>query len=224
MIRSGIVPIDEICGGIQPRSIYLLTGGAGAGKTTYALQFANHGLRCGERVAMLTHASREELFALSGRLGIELPGALREQRALVLRYRADFPRRLARAGSVDRMLDDLRSLIGDHRPRRIVIDTFGPLLEDSSASPLAALGLTELLTASRATALLSYPMDLQASYDRRLEPLVQAAAGIFRIARDERGARRLEVVALRYAPALPGAIDYAALPNVAVPDEPLEIR
>jgi hypothetical protein len=82
----------------------------------------------------------------------------------------------------------------------------------------------ELLTASRATALLSYPMDLQASYDRRLEPLVQAAAGIFRIARDERGARRLEVVALRYAPALPGAIDYAALPNVAVPDEPLEIR
>ena len=173
---------------------------------------------------MLTHASREELFALSGRLGIELPGALREQRALVLRYRADFPRRLARAGSVDRMFDDLRSLIGDHRPRRIVIDTFGPLLEDGSASPLAALGLTELLTASRATALLSYPMDLQASYDRRLEPLVQAAAGIFRIARDERGARRLEVVALRYAPALPGAIDYAALPNVAVPDEPLEIR
>lgn len=224
MIRSGIVPIDEMCGGIQPRSTYLLTGGAGAGKTSCALQFAHQGLRSGERIAMLTHASRDELFALSGHFGIELPGALRDQRALVLRYRADFPRRLARAGSADRMLEDLRTLISDQRPRRIIIDTFAPLLEDGSSSPLAALSLAELLGASRATTLLTYPLDLSAGYDRRLEPLVQAAAGVFRIVRDDQGARQFGVVTLRYAPALPDAADFASLPNAMMPNEPLEIR
>ena len=224
MIRSGIVPIDDICGGLRPRSTYLLTGGAGAGKTTYSLQFANHGLRCGERVAMLTHASRDELFALADYYAINLRPALREQRALIVRYRADFPRRLARAGCVDRMLDDFRELIDQHRPRRIVIDTFAPLLEDGTASPLAALALAELLDASRATALLTYPMDLGTNYDRRLEPIVHAAAGVFRLTLNEPGARRIEVVALRFAPALPGASDREVLPNAVARNEPLEIR
>jgi len=223
MIRSGIVPIDEVCGGIRPRSSYLLTGGAGAGKTTYSLQFANHGLRCGERIAMLTHAPREELFALTDHFGINVRDPLREGRLLLLRYRSDFPRRLARAGSADRMLDDLRELIGDHRPRRVIIDTFAPLLEDGSASPLAALAIAEVIEASRTTALLTYPMDLGAGYDRRLEPVVQSAAGVFRLVRDEHGARRLEVVALRHFPSLPGATDYAP-PNAVMPNEPAEVR
>jgi KaiC/GvpD/RAD55 family RecA-like ATPase len=224
MIRSGIVPIDELYGGFRPRSNYLLTGGAGAGKTTYSLQFANHGLRCGERVAVLTHASREDLLSLADHLGLALRTALREERALVLRYRADFVRRLARSGCADRMIDDLRTLLTEHRPRRVVVDTFSPLLEDGTASPLAALSLVELLESSRATALLTTSVDLGASYDRRLEPLVQSAAGVFRLVREEHGDSRVEVVSLRQPDALPSpSVTPAALPNVAVANETVEI-
>src|SRR5690349_703731 len=152
MIRSGIAPIDQLCGGFRPRRSYLLTGGAGAGKTMYALQFLNQGLRSGEKVLMLTHANRDDLLSQADHLGIDLRAPLSERRALVLRYRPDFARRLVRAGTVDRALDDLRRAIGEHRPRRVAIDPFAPLLEDGSASPVAAAALAVLLESSQTTA------------------------------------------------------------------------
>lgn len=203
MIRSGIVSIDDAFGGFRPHSAYLLTGGAGSGKTTCALRFADSGLRNDERVAMLVHSSRDDLFALADQLGIDLVDALRDRRLLLLRFRADFVRRLSRAASAEDALDDLRRQMLGHRPARLVIDTFAPLLEDGSASPLPALALAELLELSGATALLTYPSDLAGSYDRRLEPLVHAASGVFRIIRDECGHRRLDAVSLRGAVVAP---------------------
>lgn len=198
MIRSGIVPIDEACDGIRPRATYLLTGGAGAGKTLSCLQFIDQGLRSGENVLMLTHARRQDLLASAEQLGIDLRVPLREERAVILRYRSDFTRRLTRAGSGDHVLDELRGLITKYRPRRIVIDTISPLLDDGSASPASSSALAEVLERSEATALLTYPADLGGGYDRRLEPLVQAATGVFRLTRDTSGTRTIEVVSLRY--------------------------
>lgn len=197
-IRSGIVPIDELCEGFRPRSTYVITGGAGAGKTTYALQFLAQGLRSGEKVVMLTHASREDLFGHAEQLGIELRPALREERAVVLRYRPDFALRVARAGTAARVLDELRRILNEHRPKRIVLDTFAPLLDDGSSSAIAATTLVELLERSEATALLTYSDDLATRYDRRLEPLVQTAAGVFCLTRDSDGMRWVEIVSLRY--------------------------
>ena len=222
MIRSGIVPIDQHCGGFRPRRFYLLTGGAGAGKTMHALQFVNQGLRSGERVLMLTHANRDDLLSQAGHLGIDLGTAIRESRAIVLRYRPDFAHRLVRAGTTDRALDDLRRSIGEHRPRRLVIDPFAPLLEDGSASPVAAAALTELLELSQATSLLTYPEDLGSSYDRRVEPLIHGAAGVFRIVRDERGLGTVEVVSLRQPPA---PLDAPLVSNESpvIPTGPLQL-
>ena len=187
----------------------------------YALQFANQGLRSGERVLMLTHVCREDLLAHAAHLGIELRGALREDRAFVVRYRPDFARRLARAGSSDHALEDLRHAISNHRPRRLVIDPFSPLLEDGSASPVAAAALAELLELSQATTLLTHAGDLASGYDRRLEPIVHAAAGVFRIMRDERGSRSLEIVSLRQPAMASGAGIGAPLTPPPLPNEPL---
>jgi KaiC/GvpD/RAD55 family RecA-like ATPase len=198
MIRSGIVPIDELCQGFRARSTYILTGGAGAGKTTYSLQFLGQGLRSGETVVMLTHESRDDLFAHAEQLGLDLRPALREERAVVLRYRADFARRIARSGTSERVFDELRHLVSTHRPRRIVLDTFAPLLDDGSASPIAATALVELLERGQATSLLTYSDDLATRYDRRLEPLVQSAAGVFSLTRDNAGMRWVEIVSLRH--------------------------
>lgn len=218
MIRSGIVPIDELCEGIRPRSTYVITGGAGAGKTTYALQFLDQGLRSGERVVMLTHATREVLFAHAEHLGVKLRPALRDGRAVVLRYRSDFALRIARAGTAARVFDELRELVSERRPARIVLDTFAPLLDDGSSSAVAATTLVELLERSQATALLTYSDDLGARYDRRLEPLVQSAAGVFGLTRDSAGMRWVEVLTLRdqqSGTATPGARQLA---------EPIEAR
>lgn len=201
MIRSGIVLIDELCGGIRPRSSYLLTGGAGAGKTTSALQFVGQALDRGEVAVIVTHASRNELLARSATLDIDLRDALRAERVIALRYLPDFVRRVAQAGTTERVLDELRGLMTKYRPRRLVIDTFAPFLDNASPSPLGASALVELVERSQATALLTYADDLAERYDRRLEPLVQHAAGVFRLIHDRLGRRQMHVVSLREASA-----------------------
>ncbi len=202
MIRSGIVLIDELCGGLRPRSTYLLTGGAGAGKTTCALQFLGQGIDRGEVAVMLTHASRGELFSRAASLEVDLPKALRSERVVLLRYRPDFVRRVAQAGTTERVLDEVRGLLTKYRPRRLVIDTFAPFLDDPSPSPLAASALVDLIERSQTTALLTYADDLAERYDRRVEPIVQHAAGVFRLSHEPGGQRRMHVVSLREAPAL----------------------
>lgn len=146
---------------------------------------------------MLTHASRAELLSRATSLGIELSDALRSERVVALRYRADFVRRVAQTGTTERVLDEIRGLLTKYRPRRLVIDTFAPFLDSVSPSPLAASALVELIERSQTTALLTYADDLAERYDRRLEPIVQHAAGVFRLSHDADGRRRMHVVSLR---------------------------
>src|SRR4051812_38930114 len=214
MIRSGIVPIDALCGGFRPRSAYLLTGGAGAGKTTCALQFLRQGLQCGERVVMISHASREELFSRATSLDVDFRAAIREERAVFLRYRTDFVRSVSRAGTAERVFDELRGLITKYRPRRIAIDSFAPLLEDGSASSNVAAALAELLERSDATALLTYSSDVGAGYDRRIEPLVQSAAGIFRLSGHDANGPQLRAVTIRHTISGPAG-EMALLPSAS---------
>ena len=221
MIRSGIVPIDELYQGLRPGSTYVLTGGAGAGKTVCSLQFLHQGVGTGETVLMVTHASRDDLLASADRLNVTLRAALREERAVVLRYRPDFSRRVVRAGTTERVLDEIRKLVQQYRPRRLVIDTVGPLLEDGTPSPVAASALAELIATSQATTLLTYPDDLAANYDRRIEPVVQSATGVFRLLRDPTGKRSVEAIALRHPPSPSIATDGTSVRRLV---ERVEVR
>lgn len=225
MTPSRTTRIDDAVDNIQSGRYYVLTGGAGSGKTECALRFAEAGLRKGESVAMVVHATGGELSAQADHLGIDLERPLADERLLILRYRPDFAKRLAHSGAAEEPLQDLRRLLLDHRPHRMVIDTFAPMLEDGSASPVPAESLAQLLSLSRCTALLTYPSELGASYDRRLEPLVQRTAGVFRLVRDDRRIPRLEIVTLRErSTALPEPLD--AMTGALHPGRyaPLEIR
>jgi len=184
MIRSGIAPLDDVFGGMPRGASFVLTGGPGSGKSTWCLHFVDSGLRNGERVAMLVHARRADVLSHARYLGIDLTPPLRDGRLLLLRYRSDFARRVANALSADRVLDDLRRLIGGHQPSRVVIDSFAPLLDDGSAAGVAASALAEYLERLGCGALLTYPGDVRAGYDRRLEPLLQNATGVLRLARE----------------------------------------
>ena len=223
MIRSGIAPIDDLLGGFRPGGTYLLTGGTGSGKSICCLQFANAGLRRGERVAMLVFGRSDDVRARASFLGIDLSAALREGRLLLLRYRSDFARRVANAVSADRVLEDLQRIMGSHRAKRIVLDSFAPLLDDGS--PIAAASLAEFLERSGSTALLTHAGDLRLGYDRRLEPIVQAAAGVLRLAHDEHGIHRVEALSLRHAAVRAGTASFVIRPRegvtlIAAPRDP----
>lgn len=199
LVLSGIVPLDERIGGLVPRRCYVVSGAPGTGKTAASLAFVNAALTASEQSVILTQDDPTDLIAEANYLGIDLERALADERIVLLRYQLDFVRRFARAASPDSAFDELRRLIGQSRPARVVVDSVAPFLEAGAASGAGVAALLGFLEDLRATSLVTYPADLAGLYDRRLEPLVQRAGAIFHFARDPELGARIEIRKLRYA-------------------------
>jgi KaiC/GvpD/RAD55 family RecA-like ATPase len=196
---------------------HVLVGGPGTGKTELCLRFIGSGLAAQERAAMVVLSRGSDVKAHASRLGIDLDGALRDGRLILLRYRADFADRLSRAPSPRAVVDDLDRLITPLHPSRIVIDSFGPLLADGPAGGAAIAALSTFLDRSAATALLTYPEDVRYGYDRRREPLLQGAAAVLRLDRRARDRIDLQTLTTRGLGPVAASTDHAgaleALPS-----------
>lgn len=180
-----------------PGRAHVLFGGPGAGKTALCLRFIAAGLAAGERAAMLVVGRGPDLKSHARALGFDLDDALRFERLTLLRYRAEFADRVSQAPAPRDVIAALERSFGEIPPSRIVIDSFAPLLADGSAGASIIEGLSAYLERTGATTLLTYPEDLSAGYDRRLEPLLQSAAAILRLERRTRDRVDLEALAIR---------------------------
>ncbi len=202
LIPSGLAPLDARLGGFVRGRPHVLSGGPGAGKSISCLEFLAEGLARGERAALLTHDDPADVLAAGTFLGHDLAGAMRADRLAIVRYQLDFVRTFGRAASPDEPLAELRRLIGEPAPQRLAVDSVVPLLEGGGASTATMFALVALLDAMGTTSLLTYPGDLAGLYDKRLEPLMQRAAGVFHLAHPADGRpRRLETRKLRFAAA-----------------------
>lgn len=198
MIASGISPLDERLGGLVPQRTYVFDGAPGTGKSVACLEFLAAGLSQGERVVMITHDDPSDLLSQARFLGIDLEAALAGEQAILLRYQLDFVRRYGRVASVDVVFEELRKLIGPDAPTRLVVDSVAPFLEGGPASGAGLTALLKFLDSLGATSFLTYPGDLASSYDRRVESLVQHAAGIFHLAADSSRTGSLEIRKVRF--------------------------
>lgn len=199
MIPSGIAPLDDRLGGLVPRRTYVLTGAPGTGKTIACLQFLGAAFDAGESAVLLTTDDPTDLIAQGQYLGIDLERRLAEERLVLLRFQLDFTRRFARAPAPEIAFDELRQLVGDGRPTRVVIDSLAPFLEASTASGASIRALVAFLDSLGATSLVTYAADLAGLYDRRLEPLVQRAAAIVHFTCDRDRGNRMELRKVRFA-------------------------
>lgn len=200
MIHSGIAPLDQQLGGVVPGRLHLLTGGPGTGKTTACLHFLNAGLRKGEHVALLTFDRLADLTSHARCNGLDFGPPLLTSRLVLLRFRSEFASLLACAALPDRVIDDFRRLISAVQPARLVIDPLTPFLAYGSASGAALAALGQLLDGLGVTAILTYPADVSSGYDARLDPIVQRAAAIVHISRDDDGTSRMQIVQSRSRP------------------------
>ncbi|GAC1646960.1 MAG: hypothetical protein NVS4B3_00260 [Gemmatimonadaceae bacterium] len=183
-IASGIGPLDERLGGFSPGKIHLVTGGVGSGKTTACFHFLSHGLRGGERTALLTHTGVADLKRQAASLGMEFRQPLRDGSLLALRYRDEFGRLFGLAASVIEVVDDLAALLRAARPARIAIDPVSPFLVDGSASAAGVCALITCLEQSGATVMVTLSADPRRPMDRGFEPLIERAATILHLTRD----------------------------------------
>jgi circadian clock protein KaiC len=198
LVPSGILPIDEQLHGIVPGRTYVLSGAPGTGKSVASMQFLMAALKAGERVAILTQDDPDDLLAQSEYLGFDLAQAVASNQLAFLRFQLDFSRRFGRAPSPEPAFAELRKLLGEVPPSRIVVDSVVPFIDGGTSSATSTIALLQLLDELGATSFITYPGDLAGAYDRRLDPLVQRAAAILHLTADRMRHRQIEIRKVRY--------------------------
>ena len=116
----GIEGLDEmILGGVPRRSLISVIGGAGTGKTTFALQFLNHALEAGNKGIYITlEQTRESIFDTATEKGWSFREHAAEDRLAVV---AIDP--IEMANSLSSIRNDLVRLIAEFDADRLVLDS-----------------------------------------------------------------------------------------------------
>jgi KaiC domain protein len=119
-IDLGIEGLDEmIQGGVPERHLMVAIGSAGTGKTTFGLQFLEHGLRNGEKAVLITlEQSREAIIGTADERGWEFDRFEEEGSLAVVDLDP-----VEMANSLDNIQAELPDLIDDFGADRLVLDS-----------------------------------------------------------------------------------------------------
>lgn len=170
-ISSGIAPIDDMLGGGYYRgSSILVSGTAGAGKSSVAAHFAAAACARGERcVYFAFEESPDQLVRNMASIGLDLATPLR-QGTLVLR--AARPTLIGLEGH----LASMYKVVRDDEPRAVVLDPIGTFLAASTANEVKALlvRLLDFLKSRQVTALFTCltTQDLREETDTSISSLI----------------------------------------------------
>ena len=195
--KQSIASLDAFAAAFAPGRVHILSGMTGTGKSAVSLRFIGAGLERWDRALLLTSMRPRDLRSLATFLGLELEAAIAEDRLIILRHGRELSSRLARPGTLYGAVDELGTVVESIRPERIVIDTVAPFLAGDGASPVAIARLAEMLEIVGATAIVTVPGRVDDAYDRRLDPLVQDAAGVFHLSHEPDGSVAVDTVTIR---------------------------
>lgn len=138
-LTSGNAQLDEMLhGGFYDRSLILVTGPTGTGKSLASTQFIAGGALNGERALLLSfEESRDQLARNAGEWGVDFDAMEAEGR---LRIMAEAPESAALEDHLLRM----KQVIDDYQPERIAIDSLTALQRISTVTSFREylLGLT----------------------------------------------------------------------------------
>ena len=119
-IDIGVTGLDQmIQGGVPARSLMVVMGSAGTGKTTFGLQFANRGLEKGEKAVYITlEETRDAVIAAAGEKGWDFEQHAEDDDLAIV----DFDP-IEMANSLSSIRNDLPRLIDDFGAERLVLDS-----------------------------------------------------------------------------------------------------
>ncbi|WP_434521834.1 KaiC domain-containing protein [Halorubrum sp. AS12] len=163
----GIEGLDDmILGGVPSRSLLSVIGGAGTGKTTFALQFLNHALEAGDKGIYITlEQTRESIFETATEKGWSFREHADEDRLAVV---AIDP--IEMANSLSSIRNDLVRLIAEFDADRLVLDSVS-LLEMMYDHPAKrrseVFGFTRSLKEAGVTTLLTSEASEETPYASR---------------------------------------------------------
>ena len=154
-ISTGIPGLDKLInGGFKERSINLVAGGAGSGKTIFAIQFLMEGLRNGEPGIYITfEEKKEKLYSDMLAFGWDLKKYEKKGAFVFLEYTPEQVKRVLveGGGTIDTIITKIKA-------KRLVIDSitsFALLYKDELTQKEASLALFELINKWGCTAVLT---------------------------------------------------------------------
>lgn len=194
-ISTGVKGLDELVqGGFPFPSVALVAGGAGTGKTTFAMSFLTEGAEKGEQGLFFTTLSEPTQWML--RYASQFGFIDKDYFGNEIKYE-DIGLLLQKEGYED-LLDFIDDKIAETMPQRIVIDPItvvGSFLEESYRSFL--FELTNLLKNWQAVSILTGEVEPDEPYPAEITYAVDSVVLLSMI--EEEGSRRkyLEVLKMR---------------------------
>lgn len=200
-IPMGIPAFDGMIeGGFQEKSINLVTGGAGSGKTIFAIQFlVNGALKYGEPGIFLTfEEEKEQIFRNMIRFGWDLRDLERKGKLIVLRYSPEQVRDLLAKGG-----GAIGETIAKIGAKRIAIDSvksFGLLYENELTKKEASFTLFTLIKKWGCTALFTSEdesLTVEESISTELEFEVDSLILFYNLRKKGKRKRAFEILKMR---------------------------
>ena len=169
---------DMILGGVPRRSLMVAVGSAGTGKTTFGLQFLNHGLENGESAVYITlEESYERILDTAGEKGWDFEGYVDEDRLAVVDIDP-----IEMANSLDSIQNDLPGLIEEFGADRLVLDSVSLLemmYESAPKRRSQVFGFTRALKNAGITTLLTSEASEDNPYTSRFGIVEYLADAVF---------------------------------------------
>jgi hypothetical protein len=157
LVTSGIRPLDERIGGLEPGGIHLVIGAPGPAKMVATLQFLHEGVSRGEQALLLTDADAASTVAVANAWGFSLEPAWRAGTLQILGFREEFSLRAMRSISPGEVLEELDSLVLGE-PARIAVDP-GTLFLMGGARTLLGAAFVAWAKKKPATVLATFSVD-----------------------------------------------------------------
>jgi CheY-like chemotaxis protein/KaiC/GvpD/RAD55 family RecA-like ATPase len=127
LVASGVEPVDKLSGGLESGKLYLVHG-EGPSKSLFGYQFLIEGLKRGEHVALIINYSPEDAVRWFARLGYDCLEDIYSGRLVVLECAEENLDQIARMKQLSPVLRELRWLIGEKNPDRVVFEPIGRLV------------------------------------------------------------------------------------------------
>jgi len=146
LIKTGIPGFDEMCGGgIEEKSIVLINGDAGSGKTIFGLQFLYEGAKNGEAGLYISFGEpKETLYPRMLNFGMNFQQLEDKQLFFMIEYQ---PHEIAKIMQEEG--GTLYDLITAYNIKRVVVDTITPYLMQFNDPYQARLALVRLFNVFR---------------------------------------------------------------------------
>lgn len=199
-ISSGIPGFDKLIEkGLSEKSVNLIVGTSGSGKTIFTTQFLIEGIKKGENALYITfEEKKEEFYRNMGEFGWDLEKYEKEGKFIFLEYNPE---------KVRDMLDEgggtIESIILKSKIKRLVLDSvtaFALLFEDELKRREQALALFDIIRKWGCTSLLTLqedPIDRKSGPSSSLEFEADGIILIYFVIDSSKRKRLLEILKMR---------------------------